>query len=127
MVRRINIDNLTGENGYSKWGAYGQSKLANLLFTLELQRRLEADDLTVTCSAAHPGWAATGLQSAGPKMSDSWWEARIAALANTVLAQSAKSDLDDRILVDRPSCGFHIEYNVHKGEDRCGRGQHNRA
>ena len=91
MVRRINVDNLTGENGYSKWGAYGQSKLANLLFTLELQRRLEADDLTVTCSAAHPGWAATGLQSAGPTMSGSLWEARIAALANTVLAQSAES------------------------------------
>ena len=91
MVRRINIDNLTGENGYSKWGAYGQSKLANLLFTLELQRRLEADDLTLTCSAAHPGWAATGLQSAGPTMSGSLWEARIAALANTVLAQSARS------------------------------------
>ena len=91
MVPRINIDDLTGENGYSKGGAYGQSKLANLLFTLELQRRLEADDLTVTCSAAHPGWAATGLQSAGPTMSGSWWEARIAALANTVLAQSADS------------------------------------
>ena len=91
MVRRINVDNLTDENGYSKWGAYGQSKLANMLFTLELQRRLEADDLTVTCSAAHPGWAATGLQSAGPTMSGSWWEARIAALANTVFAQSAES------------------------------------
>jgi len=91
MVRRINVDNLTDENGYSKWNAYGQSKLANLLFTLELQRRLEANDLTVTCSAAHPGWAATGLQSAGPTMSGSWWEARIAELANTVLAQSAES------------------------------------
>ena len=67
MVRRINVDNLTGENGYSKWGAYGQSKLANLLFTLELQRRLEADDLTVTCSAAHPGWACLLYTSPSPR------------------------------------------------------------
>lgn len=48
------------ERPYGRAGAYGQSKLANLLFTLELQRRLTDVRLAV---AAHPGWAATNLQS----------------------------------------------------------------
>ena len=47
---------------YSKSGAYGQSKLANLLFTFELQRRLDALDADVLVTAAHPGWTGTNLQ-----------------------------------------------------------------
>ncbi|MFG2001126.1 oxidoreductase [Spirillospora sp. NPDC048911] len=52
--------NLTGDYGPIK--AYSQSKLANLLFTLELQRRLTEAGSPVRALAAHPGWAATGLQ-----------------------------------------------------------------
>jgi NAD(P)-dependent dehydrogenase (short-subunit alcohol dehydrogenase family) len=48
---------------YSAERAYGQSKLANLLFTLELQRRLRAAGSAVRATAAHPGWASTNLQS----------------------------------------------------------------
>lgn len=47
---------------YSAWWAYGQSKLANLLFTSELQRRLTAAGSAVTAYAAHPGYSATNLQ-----------------------------------------------------------------
>ncbi|WP_165985095.1 oxidoreductase [Streptomyces sp. YIM 98790] len=53
--------NMTGE--YAPVAAYSQSKLANLLFTLELQRRLTAAGSSVRALAAHPGWSATGLQS----------------------------------------------------------------
>lgn len=48
--------------GYDAWAAYGQSKLANLLFTFELQRRLEARGQGVIATAAHPGWTGTDLQ-----------------------------------------------------------------
>jgi NAD(P)-dependent dehydrogenase (short-subunit alcohol dehydrogenase family) len=48
--------------GYNPMGAYGQSKLANLLFTFELQRRLEASGADTIAVAAHPGWTATDLQ-----------------------------------------------------------------
>src|SRR4029453_6422961 len=48
---------------YSAWLAYGQSKLANLLFTKELQRRLDAAGSKVKAHAAHPGYSATNLQS----------------------------------------------------------------
>lgn len=47
---------------YQKWGAYCQSKLANLMFTVEFQRRCQHHQLDVTATAAHPGWSATNLQ-----------------------------------------------------------------
>jgi len=54
--------NLNSEKGYDKVPAYGRSKLANLLFTFELQRRLEAAGWKVIATAAHPGWTGTDLQ-----------------------------------------------------------------
>ena len=59
----IHLDDLNWErHGYSRWRAYGQSKLANLLFMSELQRRLDEAGSSVRTLAAHPGWAATNLQ-----------------------------------------------------------------
>jgi NAD(P)-dependent dehydrogenase (short-subunit alcohol dehydrogenase family) len=59
----IDLDDLNWERRhYSSWRAYGQSKLANLLFTAELQRRLSAAGSPVLATAAHPGYAATNLQ-----------------------------------------------------------------
>ena len=58
----MNFDNLNAEESYDKRGAYGQSKLANLLFTAELQRRFEAAGLDAITVAAHPGWTTTNLQ-----------------------------------------------------------------
>ncbi len=58
----INFDNLNGEQGYDPQRAYAQSKLANLLFTYELQRRFNAAGQSVLSVAAHPGWTATNLQ-----------------------------------------------------------------
>jgi len=59
---KMDFDNLNAEKGYSAMPAYGQSKLANLLFTFELQRRLEAKGSKVVATAAHPGWTGTDLQ-----------------------------------------------------------------
>ena len=58
---RIDFDDLMGRTKYSAWGAYNQSKLANLLFTRELQRRLAAADATTIAVAAHPGGSRTNL------------------------------------------------------------------
>ena len=63
-IGRIRLDDLNWEEGsYSRWPAYGQSKLANLLFIAELQRRLEEAGSPVRAVAAHPGYAATNLQA----------------------------------------------------------------
>lgn len=60
---RMDFDDLDFERrGYKAAAAYGQSKLANLLFTFELDRRLSAAGAGVTAAAAHPGWTATNLQ-----------------------------------------------------------------
>jgi NAD(P)-dependent dehydrogenase (short-subunit alcohol dehydrogenase family) len=58
----IDFDNLNAEKGYQPANAYAQSKLANLLFTLELNRKLVEIDSDVIATAAHPGWTVTGLQ-----------------------------------------------------------------
>jgi len=59
---RIRFEDLQSERGYHSWKAYGQSKLANLLFTFELQRRLVGAQSDTLAVAAHPGWARTELQ-----------------------------------------------------------------
>lgn len=81
----IHFDDLTGARRYSRTGFYGQSKLANVLFGLELDRRLRAAGLPVRSLLAHPGYAATNLQTTGPG------GAMRAAMriGNLLLAQSA--------------------------------------
>ena len=59
---RIAFHDLQSEKRYSPWKAYGQSKLANLMFAIELQRRLQAREFDVISVAAHPGFSATNLQ-----------------------------------------------------------------
>jgi NAD(P)-dependent dehydrogenase (short-subunit alcohol dehydrogenase family) len=83
---RIDFDDLQGERHYRRWRAYGQSKLANVLFALELERRLRAAGSTVSSLAAHPGYAATNLQSASPPALDR----AVMAVTNRLLAQSAE-------------------------------------
>jgi len=83
-IAKIDFDDLNAESGYSRWQAYGQSKLANLLFTLELQRRLDEAGSLVSAHAAHPGWAATNLQSGSPGRI----ERMVLAAGNRLVAQS---------------------------------------
>jgi NAD(P)-dependent dehydrogenase (short-subunit alcohol dehydrogenase family) len=59
---RIRFDDLQGKRSYRAAAAYSQSKLANLLFAFELQRRLEKAGSTTVVAAAHPGWTGTNLQ-----------------------------------------------------------------
>ena len=81
----ISLDDLNWERrSYHRWAAYQQSKLANLLFTLELQRRLTAADSTVRALAAHPGYSATNLQFA----SESRLEDRFMTIGNRLFAQT---------------------------------------
>ncbi|MFC7229235.1 oxidoreductase [Salinirubellus salinus] len=81
----IDFDDLQRERDYDKWAAYGQSKLANLLFAYELDRRADA----VLSVGAHPGYAATNLQTAGPEMAGSTVRKVAMEAANAVFAQDA--------------------------------------
>jgi len=83
----IDFDDLHGEREYDKWAAYGQSKLANLLFAYELDRRTTAAGLDVTSVGCHPGYAATDLQSRGPERAGSRVRGLAMRLANTLFGQ----------------------------------------
>ncbi|MEE9190939.1 MAG: oxidoreductase [Candidatus Neomarinimicrobiota bacterium] len=61
-IGKIDFDNLNAEQAYKRWPVYGMSKLANLLFTYELHRRLEKDGNDTIAVASHPGYTATNLQ-----------------------------------------------------------------
>ena len=63
---RIRFDDLNWQSGYKPWAAYFQSKLANLLFTYELQRRLDATRVATAALAAHPGGSKTNLGHENP-------------------------------------------------------------
>jgi NAD(P)-dependent dehydrogenase (short-subunit alcohol dehydrogenase family) len=84
---RIDFDDLNWERKpYRAWRAYGQSKVANLLFTAELQRRLDAVGSPVKATAAHPGYAATNLQfHSGSRFMD-----LLSAVGNRIIAQDDK-------------------------------------
>jgi NAD(P)-dependent dehydrogenase (short-subunit alcohol dehydrogenase family) len=69
-VSRLDFDDLQFKRRYSRWRAYGNSKLANLLFMRELDRRARAAGLPLVSVAAHPGYTATNLQFAAPPLAD---------------------------------------------------------
>jgi NAD(P)-dependent dehydrogenase (short-subunit alcohol dehydrogenase family) len=82
---RINFEDLQSERRYRRWGAYGQSKLADLMSALELDRRLRAAGSTVKSIAAHPGYSATNLQTAAPPLIDR----TVMRITNAIAAQAA--------------------------------------
>jgi len=84
---KLDFDDLQGERSYSRWGAYQQSKLANLMFCFELQRRAVEAGTSLLSLAAHPGYAATNLQAAG---TDRFYERWFMAIGNRLFAQSAE-------------------------------------
>jgi len=78
-----------GQGEYKPWGAYGATKLANLLFTHELQRLSVKNNWGIEAMAAHPGWSNTNLQNVSPQMREANAEARVTSAMNDLFAQSA--------------------------------------
>ncbi|MEV6561169.1 oxidoreductase [Nocardia sp. NPDC051756] len=86
VIGKIDLDDLNWERRpYRRWQAYGQAKLANLMFAYEFQRRLSAAGSPKISVAAHPGYAATELMSHTESVQDA-----VMWLGNLLLAQSAE-------------------------------------
>jgi NAD(P)-dependent dehydrogenase (short-subunit alcohol dehydrogenase family) len=85
-IGTIDFDDLQRERRYNNWLAYGQSKLANLMFAFELNHRAIKAGTRLKSNAAHPGYSATNLQFAGPAH---WYERLGGAIGNRLIAQSA--------------------------------------
>lgn len=83
---RINFEDFNWNKRYSKWGAYGQSKLANLLFTSQLDKLFNDSDSSRKAIAVHPGYSDTNLQANSSRGEKS----KAMAIANKIFAQSAE-------------------------------------
>ena len=84
----INFDDLMGEQEYSRWSAYGQSKLANVFFTFELNKRLEAAGLDTMANVSHPGLVIGNLQANSMAQSGTQGsESFLYRIAGTIMAQ----------------------------------------
>jgi NAD(P)-dependent dehydrogenase (short-subunit alcohol dehydrogenase family) len=86
---RLALDDFQSEKSYSPMRAYGQSKLAMLVFALELQRRAERDGWNLVGMAAHPGWARTDIIGNGIGSGNPGFKARLIESVFNLLAQSA--------------------------------------
>jgi len=89
-TRAMNLEDPNfSHSRYKKWDAYGKSKLANLLFTFELVRRLQKGGVAVTAAAAHPGYSSTNLQFVGPQQEGSAIGNLVMKVGNAMFGQSA--------------------------------------
>lgn len=86
---KMYFDDLDLQSGYEKWKAYGQSKLANLLFAYELHRRFVRAGCAAMSVASHPGYTRTNLQRVGPEMEGATLKLKILNLAHRIAAQEA--------------------------------------
>jgi protochlorophyllide reductase len=113
---RIAFDDLQGERRYDRWGAYGQSKLANVMFALELQRRLIAQGSGALSLAAHPGFARTNLQPASIAASGSWFEPLAYRLMDPLFQSAAMGALPQLFAATAPEA----KPGGHYGPDQWG-------
>ncbi|MEU1813923.1 oxidoreductase [Streptomyces roseifaciens] len=91
VLGTVDPRDLNMEHRYRRWIAYGRSKSANLLFTHELARRLVAEGSRVVAAAAHPGYAATNLQTAGVRMEGREVAEHVVQLGTRLFAQSPEN------------------------------------
>jgi protochlorophyllide reductase len=113
---RIDFDDLQGERRYDRWKAYGQSKLANVMFAIELQRRLEAEGAGMLSLAAHPGLARTNLQPASVAASGSWVEPLAYRLMAPLFQSAAMGALPQLFAATAPQ----VTPGGHYGPDQWG-------
>jgi NAD(P)-dependent dehydrogenase (short-subunit alcohol dehydrogenase family) len=90
MVKGMNFEDLMGAKKYGAWNQYGQSKLANLLFTAELQRRLTLVGSSTKAMVAHPGYSATNLTSGSARLQKKAFQAKISDAVSNLIGQDAQ-------------------------------------
>jgi protochlorophyllide reductase len=99
---KIDFADLQGERKYDRWKAYGQSKLSNVMFAIELQNRLDAEGASILSAAAHPGLARTNLQPASVASSGSWFESFSYRLMDPLFQSAAMGALPQLFAATAP-------------------------
>ncbi len=113
---RIAFDDLQSEQRYDRWAAYSQSKLANVMFALELNERLAAAGSTVASLAAHPGLARTNLQPASVAAAGSRFEGLAYRLMDPLFQSAAMGALPQLYAATAPDA----RGGEHYGPDQWG-------
>jgi len=90
MVKAMNFDDLMATKKYRAWNQYGQSKLANLLFTSELQRRLDLVGSSMKAMVAHPGYSDTNLSSGSARLRNKTMQAKMSDTLSSWFGQDAE-------------------------------------
>jgi NAD(P)-dependent dehydrogenase (short-subunit alcohol dehydrogenase family) len=90
-VGRLDLDDVAGDHVGNTWVAYGTSKLANLAFTAELDRRLRAADCSTLAVAAHPGWTRSNLAGNGASIGNHRLRGKIGRVAGRTFGQATKT------------------------------------
>ncbi len=89
-IGSINFDDLMGKQNYSRWAAYGQSKLANVLFAFELHKRLTAAGVDTIANVSHPGLVIGNLQANSVEQSGTRFEALLYRIMQPLIAQDIR-------------------------------------
>ncbi len=87
-TKGINFEDINNEKKYNRTGVYAQSKLANLLFAFELNRKFQEHNINAIALGVHPGYSATNLQSAGPSLGGASIFSRFYKISNFLIAQN---------------------------------------
>ena len=87
-AKGINFDDINNENKYNRTEVYAQSKLANLLFAFELNRKFQEHNINSIALGVHPGYSATNLQSSGPSLGGASIFSRMYKISNFLVAQN---------------------------------------
>lgn len=107
---KINWDDLHGEKKYDRWAAYSQSKLANVMFALELDNRLRNTGSKLSSLVAHPGLARTNLQSTSLVSSNSWQESVLYKLMAPLFQSASMGVLPQLLAATSPEAQSGEQY-----------------
>ena len=99
---KMDWDDLQGEKNYDRWASYSQSKLANVMFSLELHKRLQKSDIEVSSLSAHPGLARTNLQSNSVSSNGDWQEALAYKFMNPIFQNAYMGALPQLLAATNP-------------------------
>ena len=109
-IGKINMDDLQGKKKYDRWASYSQSKLANVMFALELSERLKESNINVASISVHPGLARTNLQSTSLTASKSFLEAIAYKLMQPIFQSSRMGALSQLLAATDPNAKSGEQY-----------------
>jgi NAD(P)-dependent dehydrogenase (short-subunit alcohol dehydrogenase family) len=113
----LELDNLNSEKQYSQWGSYGQSKLANILFTEELQRRADEAGISLTVTSLHPGGVNTDLARNMMGGDQLWYEKKEKG-ATTFWEKALESTINKALLTPEQGAATQVYLAVADSEEK---------